>query len=137
MRNLLFLVGIIALIAYFGPGNKSETKTETPQAAAKIEPTPEEAAAKRKRNEIFTRQVLAVRQLKAGMKNPDSFRLESATVMDDGTLCVFYRATNSFNAIVPGYATIRKDRIYTGNEQWSRYCAGKSGEDKSYIRQAL
>lgn len=137
MKNLLLLIGIIFLLAYFGSGKKDDAKPNAPQSAAKIEPTPEEREAKRKRDEIFTKQVLAVRQLKAGMKNPDSFKLESAVVTDDGTLCVFYRATNSFNAVVPGYATIRKDRIYTGNEQWSRHCAGKTGEDKTYLRQAL
>ena len=36
------------------------------------------------------------------MKNPELFVLSTALEMDDGTLCVMYRATNSFDAIVPG-----------------------------------
>lgn len=63
--------------------------------------------------------------------------------MADGVLCLTYRATNSFNAIVPGRAVIRDTKINTSDEgdkftpTWNRYCGGKSGKDVSYIRRAI
>jgi hypothetical protein len=77
------------------------------------------------------------------MKNPASFKLEQASRMKDGTLCLSYRATNSFNAIVPGRAVISKTTIATSDDEsrfvplWNKLCANKSGEDISYIRRAL
>ena len=60
----------------------------------------------------FQADVLAVRQLRANMKNPASFNLDTAIRLDDGTLCLSYRDTNSFNAIVPGRAIITKQRLF-------------------------
>jgi hypothetical protein len=75
------------------------------------------------------------------MKNPDSFKLESA-IRVDGNLCLTYRATNSFNAVVPGRAVITEKRISTSDEAnfgpiWNSRCGGKSGTDVSYIRLAI
>ena len=112
--------------------------------------TPEqkaEQAAKKAQEDIdnakFYRDVGVVKQLKASMKNPASFELEEAIRMEDGTLCISYRARNSFNAVMPGHAVITKDRIYT-SDNWSSFsaqnkklCANKSGRNVRGIRLML
>ena len=78
------------------------------------------------------------------MKNPKSFDLETAIELPDGTLCVTYRATNSFNAIVPGQAvlSLKGNSVMSDDREkfparWNATCAKKSGKDIAYIRQAL
>jgi hypothetical protein len=68
------------------------------------------------------------------MKNPDSFELEEALRMDDGTLCLSYRAANSSNTIIPGRAVISMGSTITSaadREQfdpiWSKFCGNKTG----------
>ena len=81
----------------------------------------------------FQADVISVRRLRANMKNPASFDLETAIRMDDGTLCLSYRGTNSFNAIVPGRAVVVKGEIVTSANRerfvplWNRRCADKTG----------
>lgn len=101
------------------------------QAPAK---TPEQLAAEAARERQFQRDVLKLRALRASLKNPASFELVSVGRMADETLCVTYRGTNSFNAIV----TERKPILSSGQiGEWRKHCAGKSGEDVSHIRRAL
>lgn len=45
-------------------------------------------------------------RLRAEMKNPDSFNLVEAGISSAGAVCVTYRGTNSFNAVVTGQAVI-------------------------------
>jgi hypothetical protein len=75
-----------------------------------------------------------LRALKASTKNPKSFELHGATLMSDGTLCVEYRGTNSFNAVVPGHTAITAAGALV---PWSEHRAGKSGRDFLYARQAV
>lgn len=88
----------------------------------------------------FRLGMVYARALKKAMKNPDSFKLEQALRMADGTFCFQYRATNSFNAIVPGQAFVGskgKSGVSDGSgrfaSQWNRYCGGKSGDNFSTI----
>lgn len=91
----------------------------------------------------WVRDVLVIRQLRSSMHNPNSFTIESALRMDDGTLCLTYRATNAFNALRLGRAVIDAKRIATSDDPdrfsgvWNRLCANKTGTDISYIRRAL
>jgi len=105
--------------------------------------TPEQIAAKKAKEEADTRvysaNMLALRRLKAAMKNPDSFKLEEALRMPDGSLCLTYRATNSFNAVVPGYAVVNPaGAIVTSNMdgfagRWNHACAHKAGDEVTYL----
>jgi tetratricopeptide (TPR) repeat protein len=87
----------------------------------------------------WTKEVLLISVLRTKMQNPASFQLERALRMKDGILCITYRGTNSFNATVPGRAVIdtKTTGASTGEEAWSKYCAGKTGEDISSIRHAI
>lgn len=98
------------------------------QAAPK---TPEQKAAEEAR---FQLDVLKIRALREKQKNPASFKVLQVARMDSGALCVVYRATNGFNAVV----TEQKAIAVSGSlGDWNKLCAGKSGDDISYIRQAI
>ncbi len=99
--------------------------------------TAEQRAAKEKKEADFQRVVIGAKLIKNATKNPDSFKLESAVMMDDGSICYEYRGTNSFNAIVPGTMVINAKVSSNSAADWNRYCAGKTGVDFSYARQAL
>lgn len=77
------------------------------------------------------RYVVALRK---SMKNPDSFKLESATRTPDGFYCFEYRATNSFNAMVPGQAIVGNGKAATSDQRsvmvplWNKHCT-KPGKD--------
>jgi hypothetical protein len=87
--------------------------------------------------------MLYARVLKQNMKNPDSFKLEKLIRTPEGMYCFEYRATNSFNAIVPGRAYVGNGKTGTsdgGNAfppQWNRYCGGKPGDDYSTVVYAI
>jgi hypothetical protein len=135
--GIILLIGVAVVVV-------SEL-TPTPQpAAVPTTPTPprEPTAEERAAEAVFQANVASVQRLKSAMKNPASFSLEQALRMDDGVLCVTYRATNSFNAVVPGRAVITATKILTPGQdgftgRWNARCAKKSGVDVTYIRQAL
>jgi hypothetical protein len=145
----------LSLVAWFfgafdPPKPKLSPVPVAPEKPVHVELSPEqkaEQAARKAKEDIenakFARDVAVVRQLKSSMKNPASFDLEEATRMDDGTLCVSYRARNSFNAVIPGEAVITKDRIYTSDNrssfvaQYNKLCANKSGRNMRHIRAVL
>jgi hypothetical protein len=135
------IIGLMVVaVAAFTPAEKPTTpNTPSPQIAparAKADPTSpgvigaEEANAKELQRKAVILEKLW--QLRNSMKNPDSFKLVDALEMKDGTLCIDYRATNSFNAIVPGRAVItNKNIIATGHDQFvaqgNARCGGKVG----------
>jgi hypothetical protein len=82
----------------------------------------------------FQSVVSRLRALKSSSKNPSSFELVDAVLMDKGTLCVVYRGTNGFNAVVTENKAISKDLRAV---EWNRFCAGKTGKDMTHARQAL
>jgi hypothetical protein len=139
-----FVVIVILVVVVFGAiFSPKKEKSQEATVAPKASETPEQKAKKAAEEAQFQRDVLAVKLLRSGMKNPDSFKLEQALRMPDGTLCLTYRATNSFNAIVPGHAVVSKDRIATSDSGgaftsvWNKLCANKNGTDITYIRQAV
>lgn len=99
--------------------------------------SPEQTAAKAKKEAEFQRVVMGAYLLKQRMKNPDSFKLESAAMMADGSICYEYRSTNSFNAVVPGRYVVAPKNSGESAASWNKYCGGKSGTDYTSARQAL
>lgn len=151
---IIGFTGVFCLIAWmlgvFEPPEAVTVPAPIVTVQAPIELTAEqkaEQAAKKVKDDAenirFAQDVASVRQLKLSMKNPASFDLVDAIRMDDGTLCLTYRATNSFNAIMTGEAVITKDRILTSDSR-SRFvaehkkrCANKYGKGMRHIRWAL
>lgn len=70
-------------------------------------------------------------RLRKSMRNPDSFKLEAATILDDAkTVCYEYRATNGFGAVDVGRAVLDPTgALLTTDSAWDRSCGGKSGRD--------
>lgn len=107
------------------------TKPEPPPP---VEKTQEQLKREAEENAKFTLDVAKVRALKSSLKNPASFELVQAGRLDNGTLCVIYRGTNSFNAIV----TEQKAVLANGTiGDWNKNCGGKRGEDVSRVKHAL
>ncbi len=100
---------------------------------AKSPPTAAELA----REKEFRTVVAGARWLKENMKNPASFELISAGMIDGKVICYEYRGTNSFNAIVPNFRVIT-DNVNSGEaKDWNKYCAGKLMTDYTYARRVL
>ena len=70
------------------------------EAAKSPEIKAAEKAARAHAENEFQFGVKATKLAKNGLKNPASFEFINAGVVDGGALCLTYRATNSFNAIV-------------------------------------
>jgi hypothetical protein len=111
-------------------------------AAVQAKAKADEDAKTRAREARFREGSIYALALKKGMKNPDSFKLETAIRMADGIYCFEYRATNSFNAIVLGRAFFGAGKVGTSDQGstfsplWNRYCA-RSGEDFDTIVYAM
>lgn len=58
--------------------------------------------------------VALARDVRDGLKNPTSFDLVHSVVQADGSVCMTYRATNSFNAVVLAEAV----RPRRGKQYW-------------------
>ncbi len=99
--------------------------------------TPEQAAAKKKEDEAVQRATVGAVALKKAMRDPESFKLESALVIN-GTdaVCYDYRAKNGFGGMNVGHAVLSADgkRFKTSEmdgfaKLWNKECAGKSGTE--------
>lgn len=150
---LLGAGGLMA--AYSAIDSQQRLDTAAAQAAAREAALPPEQRAALARDRAaaassaaaleieFQRAVSIARQIKANMKDPDSFKLTGVTLTSAGALCFQYRAKNSFNAVVQGFAVVPKQGpSAAGSEQdvagpWNKHCAGKSGSDFTHVRQVL
>lgn len=74
--------------------------------------------------------------LKKAMRDPDSFKLESAIVTDIGAACYEYRTKNGFGGVNASMAVLSKDGIKFRTDEmdgftslWNKECAGRAGTD--------
>lgn len=130
--GFLFFIGFVVLAGIMSDPGPSTQVALSPEAQAK----------KDAEERQWQRDVLTMRQLRDSMKSPKSFELTQALKMEDNSLCVEYRATNSFNALVPGRAVISNGSIVTSDssgfaQTWNAHCAGKSGQVYDHIRRAM
>ena len=131
----LVVIGMVRCISdQEGRKTNAESERQRVEASKTPEQRAREVAEKAKSEAEFQSVVSRLRALKASSKNPTSFELVDALLMDDGTVCVVYRGTNSFNAVVTENKAIARDLRVV---DWNRFCAGKSGKEMTYARQAL
>jgi RNA polymerase subunit RPABC4/transcription elongation factor Spt4 len=125
-------VAVPMLVAIFS--GSSNTSSETQQQTSK---TPEQIALEEKRDAAVQRATVGATTLKKAMRNPDSFKLESALVIN-GTdaVCYTYRAQNGFGGMNAGQAVLSADgtRFLNADMEgftklWNKECGGKSGQD--------
>jgi len=122
---------IVLALVVIGVGKCAMDQRNLPQQASK---TPEQIEREAKEEAAFQADVAKVKALRSSMKNPASFQLVKAIRMESGVLCVEYRGTNSFNAIVTEQKAITPAGAFA---DWNKSCAGKTGKDVSYLRHAL
>lgn len=121
------VIGLVTFIFIIGKCSSESSKTSANKPA---ERTPQQIESDAK----FSRDVGMLKAFKRTLHNPDSFKIESVLRMADDTLCVEYRATNKFNAVILSHLVILKG----GNiGVWNTHCADKSGVNITYIRRAL
>lgn len=84
--------------------------------------TPEQIEADQRKEALRVRARDVQKEIKRSLKNPDSFKLDRAAFTTDETICVTYRAANSFNAIVPGVAYDRKGLLQFDSDGFARHC---------------
>lgn len=123
-------IGIPIFIGMFGrlTGGTNET--------AKAE-TSEQAAIRKKKDAAVQRATDGAVTLKKAMRNPDSFKLESAFVIDSTyAVCYEYRAQNGFGGVNAGRAVLSADgkrfKISTMDGfaiLWNKECANKTGTE--------
>lgn len=124
---------LVAGMFAIGVGGMIYSSAQTP-AVQKPVKTAEQIKAEKEKEAQFQADALKVRALKASLKNPASFELVSVVRLNDGTLCLTYRATNSFNAIITEQKAIT---VASKFADYGKACAGKTGENLSYIKHAL
>lgn len=113
-------------------------KREAAEAARKKEEDRQRSV----RESRFQEALIYARVLKKSMKNPDSFKLETVIRTPVGIFCYEYRATNSFNAVVPGKAFVGAGKSGTSDSgpsfagQWNKHCA-TSGERLDTVAYAI
>lgn len=125
-RLALGFAGLVLFMVLYGVFESSTAPPPPPKSAADIE-----------REREFQEVVGVLRALRSSMKNPASFELVSAIKMDSGALCIQYRGTNSFNAVVTNVLVVTDKSSSSSDEAWNKHCGGKTGQSFSHARMAL
>jgi predicted amidophosphoribosyltransferase len=125
-RLKIGFVGLVLIMILYGIANQEPEKPVQAKTPAEIQ-----------KERQFQQVVQAARKLKAAMKNPASFELVSALVMAGPTICMTYRSTNSFNAVVTERYTLNDKVSTTSTAAWNKHCGGKTGDDYSYAKRAI
>lgn len=132
----IFVIGVVFI------GAMSRISSNESASIASIPETPEQAAEKKKVDDAVEKAILGAVMLKKSMRDPDSFKLESANVIDGtSAVCYEYRAKNGFGGVNASKAVFSGDgKMFKTSEmegfsrRWNKECAGKSGsETKAYI----
>lgn len=140
IKFLFSLVVVAIVVAWLtGKGDLSKSHEQNVAAAARpvgsLKPA-EKPEAEKKADAALTMAVVGAKQLKQAMRDPDSFKLESALIMDKGTICYQYRARNGFNGLNLGRAVWSADRKrFLTSEQtgfaslWNKECGNHTGTE--------
>lgn len=90
--------------------------------------------------------IALARDVRAELKNPASFDLHQAVIQLDGSVCMTYRGTNSFNAVVPAQAVRpQRGRQYWTSEsngadfrkQWGAACKAGGRDEARMVKRFL
>lgn len=129
IQKFILVFGGIAMLALFWMSATQEPRVESPQ----------ESAVKQKRDSGIARAQVGAMMLKKAMRDPESFKLESALVIDGtNAVCYEYRARNGFGGMNVGNAVLASDgkRFLTSEQDrsafsklWNKECANKQGEE--------
>lgn len=129
----IFIIGVF-LIAAMSRIFSNESSLPSP-----VPDSPEQAAVKKKTDDAVKKSVLGAILLKKSMRDPDSFKLESAYVIEKtSAVCYEYRAKNGFGGVNIGRAVFsgegkgfKTSEMEGFTRRWNKECAGKSGSETS------
>ena len=103
---------------------------------AAVEQVAKAEADRNRTAEAKLRAILGLAAMKKALRDPDSFKLESAMAMDSGAACYVYRARNGFGGYNREQAVLDSttDQFLANHQPgfaalWERECAGKVGYD--------
>ncbi|NJO35715.1 MAG: zinc ribbon domain-containing protein [Rhodospirillales bacterium] len=124
-------IAVPIVIAVFAGSSTTMTPTTKPAENA------EDRAARVKADAAVQRASVGAKLLKKAMRNPESFKLESALVIEStGAACYEYRAQNGSGGMNTGQAVLSGDaKLFKTDEMdgfarlWNEECAGKVGTD--------
>lgn len=144
--TLLFVFGYMIVDGV----NKARKNSPVSSKAVVPSPSPSEPVAPKRPELSFEKElqwelnVIAIRKLRASMKNPSSFTREEALQMDDSTLMpqlsrykLFQRDRGRGQAVITGHATCTSDDRERFALRWNSRCANKAGIVITHIRHAL
>jgi len=130
LKPFIAIGSVICLLiwALTRPAPKPSDAPPTPQ------PVKSPAVVEKERR--LTRAVAGALTLKKSMRNPDSFKLASVYLSQNGTVCYEYRAQNGFGGMNFERAVLSKkedDILIKGMEgfstRWNRECTKDGGEN--------
>lgn len=106
---------------------------ETPRTVV-ARKTPAELAQAQLKQVEFEKVVSLIQAVRDNTKNPASFELVDATLTKGSNLCLTYRGTNAFNAVMTQSVAF----TLTGKKAiWNSVCGGQTGVDYSHAKHAL
>lgn len=111
-----------------------QAKKAAVEAAKSPEQQAAEAKAKEKQDADFQFAVTAAKTVRDSMKDPASFELVKAVLIDGGAFCLEYRGKNSFNATTTERVAISRSMKPA---DWNKACGNKTGEDMKRVKYAM
>lgn len=135
-RKTSFVTWLVAIFIGF-PMLASIFIGASQESAAPPPKAPKELAATQKEDAATQRAATGAVLLKKAMRDPDSFKLDSALVIDgSGAVCYNYRAKNGFGGVNRSHAVLSADgKKFKTDEMdgfislWNKECANKSGAE--------
>lgn len=86
----------------------------------------------------FQMALALARQIKRGMRNPDSFVIDTALANDDSTVfCMEYRGQNGFGGMNNEFVVVTATGTSQDAKQWNKHCTRGGLHDMLHIRQGL
>lgn len=128
-----FVLGFILVVVIVGVIGAIVSPTPSTPVVS-----PAQQVANQKAEDAFQRAVAGAKQLQKSMRNPDSFRLVEALIMDDGATCYDYRAQNGFGGMNVGHAVLAPNDQFKSSDSpgyvtlWNKECGNKTGVDKTW-----
>ena len=117
------------------PEQVRQHATSTNEAA--YSPKPPEAKPPTKADREVNVVLGGAQFLKERAKKPETFELLNATMIDGKVICYTYRARNSFNDRMTEHYVISETVSSGTSKDWNKHCAGKQGDDYTYVRAVL
>lgn len=150
--TIILVIGFFPVVISSFTNYSNQANDSTHETELKVSETSEQLMERNKRNEEIQKEIAENKKkddeaiqkatigaiaLKKAMRDPESFKLESALVINGtGAVCYDYRARNGFGGVNVGHAVLSADgkRFKTNEEDgftklWNKECVNKTGKE--------